>query len=349
MKQFLRNISYSLIKIISKYFLSDRIDGLLNIILRVKEENDNVFITYTGKPKYSDQYNIRSEFNSSFERFSIVIQGPVMQENNFTLETIRIYKKNFPGALIVVSTWAGERDLDKLKAEGCIVIENEKPSTGGPQNINYQIKSTYAGIMVSEKNRIQYILKTRTDQRIYNNNVLNFFYNLTLIFPLKTNTIKLNSRLIIPSFGTLKYRLYGPSDMLMFGHISDMKLYWNLHHDDRIIPAEKKERTISEIAQLRLSEIYLCTEFLKQIGYNINWKLEDSWKVFAEYFCLADQSSIELYWPKYEKHIENKYHFFNQNHSLEQFSFSEWLQLYNGQFPKINEKVLTSVFGKEIR
>ena len=62
-------------------------------------------------------------------KFAIIIQGPIENEDEFTLETVKIYKKIFPNTKIILSTWNTEKQsiIDKFKRENIEIILNEIP------------------------------------------------------------------------------------------------------------------------------------------------------------------------------------------------------------------------------
>ena len=77
-----------------------------------------------------------------------MLQGPVITTHDYTLETIKIYKKIFPKSHIILSTWQDENTeyLKKINSDDCIIIQNKKPDFSGSSNINLQIASSNAGI-----------------------------------------------------------------------------------------------------------------------------------------------------------------------------------------------------------
>lgn len=79
------------------------------------------------------------------EECCIVTQGPIRNQEDFTLETVRFHKKVFPKVLIIVSTWEGEDTLKIEKEIGCAVVKSKLPIKSGISNIDYQAYSSYAG------------------------------------------------------------------------------------------------------------------------------------------------------------------------------------------------------------
>ena len=78
-------------------------------------------------------------------------------------------------------------------------------------------------------------------------------------------------------------------------------------------------------AAMRIGQVYLCSEFLKNIGHDIDWTLVDSFNVFKDRFVIIDQAAIKLYWHKYTLNDNrySKFGFFDP-----ELSFNDWLVLY---------------------
>lgn len=305
------------------------------------------FITSHLRPKRASLVNIWPDRLKSQPKYAVIIQGPIYKKDDFTLETIRLYKKFFSGTDIIVSTWDTEDSdyIKKIKDENIEVTLNAEPEIPGPSHINFQLKSTFAGVKRAEELGAEYVLKTRTDQRIYGINVLDFFYNLLKTFPPKME-YKQKERIIGVSLNTFKYRLYDLSDMVIFGFLDDMKLFWSAAPDNRPYKNDAN-LTQGEFSRLRICEMYLTSEFLKNIGRELKWTLEDSWQAMVDHFIVVDQQSIDLYWHKYNKHKEFRYLKYGAILNNREMSFLEWFNLYKGLNNKkfIPENSLDQKFG----
>ena len=277
----------------------------------------------------SDDIGAKPDISSFKDKVAIVMQGPIVTKDNFTYETLKIYRKRFPKISLILSTWDeySKDELSKFKTINVEIIINSKPDYSGIANINFQIESTKNGILKAKKLGLKYCLKTRTDQRIYRHDFILFFLSLLDIFKIKNKDLR--KRLIISSLNTYKYRLYGVSDMLMFGHIDDMLKYWNVSFDNRLLKDVKIGISSLEYSKARICEVYLCTEFLKKINHCIDFTLEDSWRVLANYFCVVDSKSIDLFWFKYARWNEER-RYQNMKRKLdEEFFFSDWINSVN--------------------
>jgi hypothetical protein len=285
------------------------------------------FLTFHLRPKLAKKVSIAPTNPQDLSKYAIVIQGPIITKNNFTLETIRLYKYFFSGSVIVLSTWddVNEEVIKRFNEEKISVILNKKPESPGQQNINYQIISSRSGVEKAAEMGCEYVLKTRTDQRIYNPNTLEFFRSMLKNFPININSCQQKARIIGVSLNTFKYRLYGLSDTTIFGSIDDMLLYWNADLDER----EKGVFEPFNYLKLSLCEVYLATKFLINIGREIKWTLKDSWEVFIEHFCIIDEKSIDLYWYKYARIKEFRYRSYMHQPEKEELTFADWVVLYS--------------------
>lgn len=319
-----------------------RLKAVLDLLAEELERKEPLFYSAHFRPERAAQIGTQSDLLQQEPGFAIVMQGPLHKERDFTLETIRIYKKNFAGSTIILSTWEDE-DAAVLRAaeeEGAALLLNAMPHFRGYHNINCQILSAYAGIQKAKKLGAVYVLKTRTDQRIYAPNCKEFLINMLHAFPVAQG-FRQKKRLISTSFNTAKYRPYSLSDMLLCGDVDDMLLFWGCAHDSRELPGILSARTIREWLTYRVCEVYLVTEFLNAIGREPRWTLEDGWKVYADHFCIVDQESLDLYWPKYGRHLAQRALSYDRIRNNQELTFKEWFNLYSGlQNKAIPEEVL---------
>jgi hypothetical protein len=291
---------------------------------------NNSYLSLFEREKFSNDMHSSPDLNSFNDRVAIVMQGPIIIKDNFTFETLSLYKKRYPKVLLVLSTWDDylEKDLKKFTDIGIEVLKNKKPKYYGFSNINLQIESSRKGINFAKNKKIKYCLKTRTDQRIYRHDFILFFLSLINLFQIDNHSFVKN-RLLSVSLNTFKYRLYGVTDMLMFGHIDDMLLYWNVEFDERKLESINFGSTIQEWSKARTCEVYLSTEYLIKIGHKPLYTLEDSWYIYSKYFCIVDRSSIDLFWLKYNRTNEKR-RYNNKNRALdEEFTFSDWINCLN--------------------
>ncbi len=286
------------------------------------------FYTYRSLPRFAAEYNLVSEI-CSLPKTAIVVQGPVLSKHDFTFETLLFYKKVFQqnnlDIRLIFSTWHDETPavLERIRALGIeVVLSDSCPN--GANNLNRQIVTTRAGLLRAKELGCEYVLKTRADQRIYAPNLLTFLFNLQKIFPLDKTVRKLRQRLIALSFNSFKYRLYGVSDMFLFGHIDDVLAYWDIPLN--LYCPQHEGKSAEEIFKNESPETFICRRFLRRIGFNPTDSQEDTDLCYARFFCLIDKESIDLYWPKYTN-AERRWEKF-EPYVMEEMSFRDWLNLY---------------------
>ena len=262
--------------------------------------------------------------------FAIVMQGPVVEDSNFTVETLKIYRRNFPQSILILSTWDITDDVWKtLEQINVHIIKNEKSENFGISNVNLQIVTSRAGLLAAQELGAEYVLKTRTDQRIYHPSLDAYLFSLMEAFPLSDKIPKQRNRLIGISLNTFKYRMYGVSDMFLFGHIKDMVFYWAIPLDERRdtqAERQKAGRTWRQFAMWRVCEVYFCTEYIKKLGCKLSYSLADSYRVFADHFLIIDQDAIRLYWHKYTLNADR---YSALGSYSPEMSFNDWLILYS--------------------
>jgi len=88
-------MKYILKKIINLFFFPKSVQNkLIRHLFKNFTEISNYFWTYNFRPKFFKDIHIKHR-NYSKQRVAILLQGPVIFEDNFTEETIKIYKNKF--------------------------------------------------------------------------------------------------------------------------------------------------------------------------------------------------------------------------------------------------------------
>ncbi len=329
------------------------------------------FSTFTNTDSYMKiMYTTPPQpFKFDIDDIGIVIQGPLVHENNYTITTAQIYRRLYPNIPIVISTWKGEATEDfrqNCKSNSIVLLENDQPADRGYLNVNLQLESSFQGInYIKNHTGAQFVLKTRSDQRIYRLDFLLYFKNLIKTFPVNDN--KLEGRLL--AFGIPHSILFIPfhlSDHLHFGFTSDMlKLYsippmsdsdffkypmlndtrekndrgwkkwrnyfrkFNLHGYFHLQKNRKLYNWNLFINKFVNPEIYIFRTFYEKYIQEIDSAklLETYWKFLQDYIVIADGSTILIDWPKYEK-SELSYCIWH-NMFLTDLDYAAWLNLYN--------------------
>ncbi len=300
--------------------------GITRRFFEVIEQDE--YITCHSRPHKASRVGTVNDKVKQEHKLSVILQGPVITENDFTLETLKIYQNHFKGHSLILSTWKGENEavIKEAGELGINCVINKKPDYPGESNINMQIVSSGAGVRKAAELGAEYALKTRTDQRMYAPNISEYLYNIIENFPVGGNYPKQKKRIVGISLNTFKYRMYGLSDMMVYGSIEDMLLYWDIAEDTRAFTAQQRK---AGLVDSRVSEVYLATGFLNKVGREILWTLADSWQVFADNFCIVDKEQLDLFWPKYGRQ-EYKGITYRQDYRTQEMNFREWFNIYSG-------------------
>ena len=305
----------------SKHFLENKLLALYGAL------NSEDFVTIRSRPRHVPVAAVGWRADET-EEVGVVLQGSIAHKDDFTLESVKLYRRNFPNALIVVSTWNTESraDLKKIEDAGAQVVTQARPSNPGISNLNLQIASSRLGLEALEESGAKFAVKSRTDQRMYCDHALSLLLNLVSRYPITDPDTTQESRIVGCSLNTFFYRMYGLSDMFMFGAISDMVTYWVRELDLRKpgdLPSTNSHR---EVAHSKLPEVFLCADFLKSTGWELQWTLRDSLLAFRSRLLIVDSNTIDLYWPKYTIAEDRWKDYSGETQTLE-MNFSRWMLL----------------------
>lgn len=263
---------------------------------------------------------------------AIVVQGKVDTNQEFSLTTLKSYRLAFPGAPIILSTWddSDGRFLAEARALGCDVVLNQNANLlPGISNSNLQMVSTRAGILRAKSLGIENVLKTRTDQRIYNKLVLHGLNSMSDLFPLAgVPNANQKKRLIFSSANSFLYRPYSLSDMVMFGNVDDLLNYWTGRLDERVVAGPAS--TQRQWAMQRMAEVWFAGGFLENRGEQLDWTLYQYWEQLRLRFLVVDASFFDIYWPKYSA-LENRRSSYGGANLFEEVSHAHWLEIFKGR------------------
>ncbi len=330
-------------------------DRLKRKLLRwsLKQEHDTGvhFMTSRARPKMAESVGLGPKGSPSFsvvpivqsEPSAIVMQGPVAEGDNFTLETLRIYAEALPQGHLILSTW---RDtprafIDQVAELGVDVVLNDKPDIPGPFNVNMQITSAAAGVRKAIEHGATWILKTRTDQRLYHPVAISGLAALAKALP-PSGTARDTQRYRVfgVGSGTLKFAPYHLCDQTVFGHADDMLAYWTPPLHDGDLPDGWPETTerqfldvpIGTLCRHGAAETYLTSQFLLRMGRQLDWTLVDSWAAMRDHFGTIDQGSTDFYWVKGQSFtMRDDPVVYSGLTNRAEFTFLDWMQLYSGQ------------------
>ena len=273
------------------------------------------FITFHTRPIFASDIKYRGKETAEDALCAIIIQGPIRREDNFTLETVKLYRKHYPAATVILSTWEDE-DISTFKTledKRSKIVRGKKPSYNGPGNVNMQAGSTKNGIALAVQMGLRYVLKTRTDQRMYGIGTLQFFINLLEQFPIRDGSTQKKRIVGFNVTTTTRYLPYHLSDLFMFGATEDMKTYWDI---PLIMDKTDKRGPIVERR--------LFMGFLRNTGWDGKDTEEDFLRALGERCVVVGNESVDLYWPKYfDRRREHR--ILDYQYPTFEISFKKWL------------------------
>jgi hypothetical protein len=295
---------------------------------RETEVSKNPYLRRFAKSKIVENTPLVSSIES--EKLAIIVQGPIIQKQSFTFNSVKTYLRIFPKALIIVSTWDHENvsDFNSLVTDfpdRLFVVTSQDLDKPGILNVNRQIISTKAGLEFAKTLDAKWSIKTRTDQRITNPLSLVRLASAAKNFG-NFETEKGLERIFLVSDNSFFFRLYGMSDMFQFSTTDKLLEFWTVELDDRHIDMVSKEQssTLREEAKKNLVEVYLTTKYLRKMGETLEYTLADSLKYIFLYFCIMDSENFDIVWPKYTN-LSNKWNIQVFPQKFAQISFLDWV------------------------
>ena len=351
-------------------YLAGRSESMEKTIMRpvlksYTNQSKDWIIQYVKLPKNVDKIPVEwPDDDNRFAGYAIVMQGPVRTAENFTVETVKYYKRCYPGATVIVSTWTGSDTAAKAAAEalGAVWIESKPPKVPGAGNVNMQLDSSLAGMKKAKELGCQYAMKTRTDQRIYANDVLQYFRNLQEMFPSGDPEL-MPQRLVYISRGSaFRYFPFYLGDFVVFGTMDEMIKLYSVKRDDRPndfhkVRSEEEVRFNLEIGEklevkcnsspydlypdfeerfygLMYSEIWISLQFFSENICPVHRgdDLMDAYYTYLKkYSIVADVEKVLPYFPKYPWYSRRG---FNEFNAIGRMDFKKWLELYLHYQPK---------------
>ena len=324
---------------------------LMGATLRSEVRQSGQFLTRRYRPKSASDVGDDQKTSTALstaplikcEPCAIVMQGPTWDKDDFTFQTLEIYAKHMPNCRLILSTWddTNPETVDRFRRSGVEVVLNEKPKVPGLYNVNMQVTTASAGIRRAAEHGAEWVLKTRTDQRLYHPEVMSGLAALAKSFPVSGSACGVQKyRIFGVGQGTAKFAPYHLSDQTVFGHVDDMLLYWTPPLRAAELPStwpgDPKsiflEVPIGEFCQHGAAESYLTSEFLKRLGRSLSWTLEDSWSAFADHLAVVDYGATDFIWVKIQgRDMREDTVSYRAIHNRRELSFLEWMQLYSGQ------------------
>lgn len=298
-----------------KLGMQDLTCNLLMPYCEAIENESNCYVTYNLFPKAAnDLDNHLTYANRDAGEYCIVMQGPILEKNDFTLETVRCYKRLFPGILVIISTWEGESQeyIQKLEKErNCIVVLNHYPASSGPGNVNFQCVSSLGGMLEAKRNDKKFVMKSRNDMRITMPGTLEMLRQYLEKYAISESAgIMQKYRLIF--FGAYLFHPYQAGDFFCFGHVDDMISYYDQPEmvsatqvdANYIIDNKWSYRMLFANPQ---GENAINIHYFQKVNGKAECDLEEWWKVLSESIIALPLSFLNPLWIKYDYNHEMNY------------------------------------------
>ena len=301
---------------------------------------NGAFVTHKLYPSNQSEILLSRRVESNFPRTAIIVQGPIGINGKFFLDTLKLYVRIFPknSVLIVPVLWSDESPLliTQVQAIGVHPVVIDKPEFGGLFNVDFQTTAVSAGIEYALGKGCSYVIRSRTDCRIHDPDAITKLHAISSIFPargLKKTRLneRLPGRIVASSIVTCMYRVYGLTDILLFGSSTEMLEYFKPESHSRWIEENglSAKHPLAEGTPV-VSEIFLCARYLQGLGLSLDWSLAHWHQCLANYFAVVDAEMIDLFWKKYEWQYADRFNRGYSNSTGRLVKFCDWLLLYAG-------------------
>lgn len=338
-------ISYGVLKLMTEFlglFFSDPERIVMTMICKGMKDKKH-YVQFRLVPKNSldiPVVDLNNEEQLLDGRFAIVMQGPIPKDMQFLIDSIRFYQRVYKQSTIIVSTWDDEEEerVNAVKKTGVVFLQTAKPQKSGINNVNYQLVNSLAGIMRAKELGCEYVVKTRTDQRICKTYL---FYNMRTmqekIPPCPSSHQR--KRIAVLTYCNM-FIPYFICDFLYCGQIDDLLELFSAPLDDRQPFQMKASAPRREYIQTMYPpEIYIIKNYLRNyLNYDCRDDVKSHWDVLKKYFICYSIKEADVLWPKYgaQYEINRRYGEYFGNRDSEttvntmNFDFFNWYDLYCG-------------------
>ncbi len=273
-------------------------------------------------------------------QLSIVVQGPIYAEGQGknTYDVLASYRRLFPNAEIILSTWKSLIDTKKLQELNVILVTSDDPGSDNSGdatfNLNRQIISSHAGLNRATQ---KYCIKTRTDAFIHND-IFMHYYKLHIDhqpngFIFKQPVLVYSSSSRNWSKGFIPH-LFHPCDWFFFGLTTDVAEIFSIpvidEEDLTYFKNRKSTRTPSFsgwcrytpeqwiFVQLLIKKGVLGKESFPFYGYRDKKMLALNKRIHREDLIVLDADQLALHSWKYPKPH-------SRNIQISQLRHEEWV------------------------
>lgn len=355
MKRFMLLIIKILIKPIDALISIFRKGHLKSIFLLLCKalESKTEYAAYQIKPKDTTEIPIISSLTRPHS-LAIILQGPICTKDNMTINTVKYYKRVYPYAVIIVSTWENESKqvLDEIAKQGAVIVKSKLPESAGMFNVNYQLTNSLAGIRKAQEMGCEFSVKTRTDQRVCKPYIFDSMISAIRLFPSAGEQNRRIATLTVA--GGAMFIPYHTSDFLYLGYTGDVLELFSAPLDLRK-DVENRREVIAKYTRRQCAEqilgpeIYIMKHYCEDVlGLECNNTVADYWDIIRNYFICYGMKDIDLMWNKYDKLYDLNFYSSAYGGSADSserlstmcFDFFNWFNLYTGniQYDKRYER-----------
>lgn len=301
-------VTSSLIRLLLLY--DDYGKTLTHTIAKTISNYSKNYCHFKLRPKKASSFkSTRIKTTTPKGQLAIIIQGLPEYRDDFTLETVRLYKAIFPGAHIIISTWDTVDDeiLSEYIKEECHIVISKSFNECGFGNVNYQICTTFNGLLKAKELGATFSLKCRSDLRIYKEFAFEYLKSLLELIPIDDHQLGTNGRIITLSAG--QGQMFYPNwlqDYLYFGYTDDLIDLFDIPYSNRHIHSSgnylKKEYhpcTAEDMCREEVPEVYITKRFLEK-HIQVKDSVEAWWQLLGRYFIILGDDDLNSFWNKYD-------------------------------------------------
>ena len=312
------------------------------------------FFSYNLRPKKAEQLVSIEKQSPNADKFAIVMQGPLVLKDDFTLETVKTYERIYPGVFIIISTWENENAeyIERIKKEtSCLVVLNRYPQYSGFLNGNYQMVSTVNGIKAAKERGKEFVFKTRCDYRFYKKGLLEFMHSMILTYPCSDSLLDQRYRIVITSGRRDDmFRPFFVGDQFQFGYLDDLLNFWENEEIQENCSLKEfykwcREECFSWKQERQYTSILTKRYVKKMTGEEIDISVKAYWEYARKYLIFLSAKDADVYYCKYDTRYEEtlvngEYYRDDRDEVCLSYNwnFVRWSNLYHGKL-KYNDEM----------
>lgn len=219
------------------------------------------------------------------EKTAILIQGPI-RNPILTNKTLEFYRNNFKDVGVILSTWENDPNLKEVNVRNVSrIVKNQPPLIAGIQNLNFQMKSTVAGLRCAQNDGYVYVVKTRSDQAMLSNAALDRLHNR-----LASTNDSGHERILTTDFNSFIFRPFHMNDQFQFFTVETGLRFW----DESL----EEVRNLVSTTNDEFPERYLNRRYLRRLGMMDTFDIQVSLKAIRDLYVILDYEELELVWFK---------------------------------------------------